>query len=472
MDLDRLSDLGAREVLLAIETNRAEQMQADADLLALATHWCDLHGEVDYDAHRRVRRDGDCELVAIGGRGTPWVEEFCAAEFGAMRHQHPTAARNLMADALDLRHRLPRTWAAVQDLRLEAWVARKIAHATHHLEAEAAAYVDAALAPYLNTLSPGRLLELTDAKVIEADPESADDARRQAEVARFVRTKPDGHGLSLLIARAHTGDVIVFAAMVDRIAEILAEREPDSLDSPESADERRARAIGILAHPAQALKLLVDAAAAAGVDDHETDDELDPDGSLRVRLGRIDPEILRPQLRLFAHLTDDAIRATPSTDAPAGRVARLEGQGPITIGQLRDWLATAQAHLTVTPVLDVADQRPVDGYEFPARIVEALHQRMPTDPFPWSVNTSRRKDTDHTIPYVSPARGGPPGQTGLHNGARLSRHTHRLKTHGDWRLFQARPGVLFWRSPHGFWFRADHAGTTRITHDGVIRLAA
>ncbi|WP_310961942.1 hypothetical protein [Nocardioides terrisoli] len=468
MDLDRLADLGAREVLLAVEANRAEQMQAEADLLALAAHWCDLHGEVRYDDERRVRCDGDAELVGIGGKGTPWVEEFCAAEFGAMRHQHPTAARNLMADSLDLRHRLPRLWSAVQGLRLDAWVARRVARDTRKLDARAAGYVDAAVAPFCGTLPAGRFLDLVAAKVIEADPATAEEARRHAETARFVRTKPDGDGLSLLIARAHTGDIVVFAAMVERIAQVLVDRADTSGQSAPSMDERRARAVGILGHPAEALQLLLDAAQGEGVPDAEVDHELDPDETLRGALARVDAEVLRPQVRLFAHLTDDALRACPGV----GRVVRLEGHGPITVGQLRDWLASSDAHVTVTPVLDIADQRPVDGYEFPARIVESLHQRMPADPFPWSVNTSRRKDTDHSVPYVPPSRGGPPGQTGVHNGARLTRQSHRLKTHGEWRLIQPKPGLILWRSPHGFWFRTDHHGTTRTGHHGVIWLVS
>jgi hypothetical protein len=85
------------------------------------------------------------------------------------------------------------------------------------------------------------------------------------------------------------------------------------------------------------------------------------------------------------------------------------------------------------------------------------------------VNTGRRRDTDHPDPYV---RGGPPGQTGLHNGARLTRHHHRIKTHSDWHLVQPGPGVYLWRSPHGFWFRVDHTGTHRTGDNGVIELVS
>jgi hypothetical protein len=449
-----IGDLSARDVLLAVEEARRRELSAQADTLALAAHWCDLHGEMTFDSEMRVA-PGDQELVGIGGDGTPDVEEFAAAEFGAMRHQHPMAARNLMADALDLRHRLPRCWTAVRDLRLEIWVARKIATMTRGLSREAAAYVDAAVARHLESLPPGRLLALVDAKVIEADPERAEEARLQAEQARFVRSTRDEHGLKTLIARASAGDVIVFEAMADRIAEVLGAH-----GDPELIDVRRSKAIGILARPAEALRLLVEAAHEAGVPDEDVETELtgeaDPDHgpSLRELLQGTDPSVLRAPARLFVHLTDDAICGAD------GGVARVEGYGAVTVEQLREWLG--HAHITTIPVLDVRDQRPDDGYEFPARIKEAAHQLHPADAFPWSVNTSRAKDGDHCKEYIAPSRGGPPGQTSLDNIAPLGRHHHRIKTFGRWQLTCLSPGRYLWRSPHGFWFLVDQDGTHRL----------
>jgi hypothetical protein len=47
-------------------------------------------------------------LVLLGGEGTPEVAEFAAAELGAELQMSPWAAAQLIGDALDLRHRLPR----------------------------------------------------------------------------------------------------------------------------------------------------------------------------------------------------------------------------------------------------------------------------------------------------------------------------------------------------------------------------
>ncbi|KQY63845.1 hypothetical protein [Nocardioides sp. Root140] len=55
-------------------------------------------------------------------------------------------AKRLLANTLDLHHRLPLTWAAVDALELEAWRGCKIAEDTHNLSAEAAEWIDTELA--------------------------------------------------------------------------------------------------------------------------------------------------------------------------------------------------------------------------------------------------------------------------------------------------------------------------------------
>jgi hypothetical protein len=52
----------------------------------------------------------------------------------------------------------------------------------------------------------------------------------------------------------------------------------------------------------------------------------------------------------------------------------------------------------------------------------------PTPPAPDSL------ELDHTEAYRSPARGGPPGQTGIHGLGPLIRFVHRVKTHGRWQV--------------------------------------
>ena len=65
-------------------------------------------------------------------------------------------------------------------------------------------------------------------------------------------------------------------------------------------------------------------------------------------------------------------------------------------------------------MIDTVGVSAVDGYEIPRRIKEAMFLRMPASCFPYAAG-ARRMDLDHTKPYLALARGGPPGQTGIHN---------------------------------------------------------
>ncbi len=68
-------------------------------------------------------------------------------------------------------------------------------------------------------------------------------------------------------------------------------------------------------------------------------------------------------------------------------------------------------------------------------------------------------DIDHTIPFVKPDEGGPPGQTGVGKLGPITRFHHRVKTHGDWQVAQPFTGVFVWRTPNGRYLLVDHTGT-------------
>ena len=99
-------------VLVAAEANLRTRRDADVELLRLALAWADLHPDeslpapVD-DIQARRRRLADLVGVRMGGEGTPLVLAHCPAELGAVLETTYTGARHLIADALDLRDRLP-----------------------------------------------------------------------------------------------------------------------------------------------------------------------------------------------------------------------------------------------------------------------------------------------------------------------------------------------------------------------------
>ena len=220
-------------------------------LVELAAHWADLHHP---DSQAPVERPlpGAEQGRQLGGDGTPEVLEFAAAELGARIETSSGSARALMADALDLRHRLPELWQLIMTGGVPAGKARKVAQATRHLSRDSAMQVDAAVARAIIGLPWGRFETLLGAKIIEADPRAAEEQAKIWEAERFVRSgRANQSGLKLLIAKANAGDVIYFLATVNRIAEILKLQ-----GDMESVDVRRSKAIGILAQPALALQLL------------------------------------------------------------------------------------------------------------------------------------------------------------------------------------------------------------------------
>src|SRR5512133_1770208 len=163
------------------------------------------------------------------------------------------AARSLIADALDVRYRLPRLWARILTGGVRAWQARKIAEQTRCLSWEACADVDHALSDFVGMMPWPRFATILSATIAEADPVVAAERAERARHSRDVFSFESEDGLKTLVAKAAAGDAIWFLATVNRIADILAAR-----GDTDPVGTRRARALGILAQPAEALRLLIE----------------------------------------------------------------------------------------------------------------------------------------------------------------------------------------------------------------------
>jgi hypothetical protein len=493
-----LVELDAAGTLAAAETNEHALITAEARRLQIAAHWADLHPG---DAITQSRIPGTEHPIRLGGDGTPTVADFCPAELGCVLRISDGSASRLIGDALDLRHRLPLIWTAALAGQAPAYRARHIAAATRHLTQDQAGFVDARLAPSLGAVSWNRLHTLLEAAIYEADPAGADQRAALAAQERFVRLgRSSEHGLKMIIARATAGDAIWFKATIDRIADILTQQGDE-----DPIDVRRSKAIGILAQPAQALQLLcqhqndnwdgpeepadlaeepdlpeeselaeqpaqddgdggdvacsedADMARNTGVANNDcpvSDSETaaEPHRSLHITPSPFPPERARPRAVVYVHLSEEALSAGTG-------VARVEGVGPVLLGRLRFVLGD-HCSITVKPVIDLpAGHISVDSYEIPASLREQILLRNPADVFPYAAAVSRSIDIDHTIAYLSPDKGGPPGQTRIGNlGPHVRRH-HNYKTHGGWQVGQPEPGTWLWRSPHGHIYLVNATGT-------------
>ena len=451
--LDGVDSLDAVETLTAAGQVQRGVNLAQAELLKVACHWADLNAVLDGSGV--VSLPGTERLVRLGGVGTPEVAEFASVELGAQLGMSGAGAAMVMADGLDLRHRLPLMWLLVCAGEVKVQVARQVAQRTRCLSTAAAAVVDAGVARYAPTLSWGRLQGVVDAAVAAADPARAEQDALEARDRQGVWVGRDtDHGYRKVFIRAAGPDVESFDAMIDEIAEAL-----ELLGDPDGLDVRRAKAIGIVASTQATLELFTLASAVRDQgdrDDGDRDqgdrDDVDP-GPAGAR-GGAQRKVATGDAVLYVHLAQEAV---------TGRfgVARAEGLGVLTIEQVREFLG--HRRVSVRPVIDLNTMRAVDGYEIPPRLREAVHLVNPGDCSPYATNTDRAAgDIDHTTPYLLPDRGGPPGQTRLANLGRLLRSNHRWKTHGRWNVVQLVTGVWLWRSPHHFLYLVDGSGTTNL----------
>ena len=163
---------------------------------------------------------------------------------------------------------------------------------------------------------------------------------------------------------------------------------------------------------------------------------------------------------LYYHLSQETLDTVLNGQPYAGGVVRIEDIGPVIADQVKQWLG--HANVVVKPVINLAGIQPVDHYETPPAISEAIGLIRQADAWPYSTCVSRRQDNEHTIRYVPMDEGGPPGQTDPLKMSKMTRSHHRLKTHCGWTMRQLRPGAWLTRSPHGYHYLVDHLGTTAL----------
>ncbi len=451
-----LEDLDGRALLEVASDRRRVRRLAEVDEMLVAAQWTVLHEEP---------RDERDPMITPGGDGTPQLREYALAELAMAQETHALTARSLIADTLDLIHRLPRTWAIVLAGGCEPWVARKVAAMSRPLLAETVGMVDRAVARAIAGHAPSTVLSIARAKVIAADPETHAAERARIRHERYVRlSRADEYGYRHLIARVTAGDAAWVDAMVERVADILATTHGHD----HNHDELRSLALGWLARPVDLLRLLLDHTDPP--DSPDPDDPGEPDEAGQPPRPVWAPEhladtvdrlcclsarrlaSLRGRGRLFVHVTDTALRTRTG-------IARVEGLGPVDVTQLADLLG--HADVTVLPVMDLRDRRRVDAYEHPEPVKDHVWTQTGGDVFPYSPRTATRDqvDFDHSTAYDPH---GPPGQTGPHNSGPLRRRHHRWKTHGGYRCTTIGPGRHLWQTPHGLCYLVDHTGTHRI----------
>ncbi|WP_166137648.1 HNH endonuclease signature motif containing protein [Nocardioides ochotonae] len=411
-------------VLAFAQRRRAAAQRAEIDVLEAALVWASMHPEESVaDAAPATGLVFGELAVPLAGEGAPLVAEFAPMEFGAAIGLSADSARSLVGDALELAHRLKRTWKLVRAGKVPLWKARRLAQLTTGLPLDGAEFVDRQLAGVVGKISWAGIERLVDQARVAFDPEGAEKQRlAAADGRRFdVHTREATHD-----GTVHVEGVLDLADAIDLDTAIRqGAEELAALGSSDSLDVRRSMGAGELAR----RQLAFDLRAEAG------------DGAASVVKPR--------QVVIHVHLSHAAISRNE-----AGVANVEETRSIVSTEQVRDW-CSGDAQVVVKPVIDLEAHHHTDAYAIPDRLVEQTRLTQPVCAFPWCERPARRCDTDHVTAH------GDGGPTCSCNLAPLCRRHHRAKTHTGWTYDKTDAATYVWRSPHGLHLVKDR-GTTRL----------
>lgn len=382
-------------------------------------------GLVELARHYQVEQDQVIEHLAdmtmpFGGHGHPEVSEFLKLEVGAALGLSESAAGHMLLSVLTLRYRHPRLWEAFCQGRIRRWEADRLTTMCADLSPMAVDWVDERICQKVGLVSFTRLRRLVKGLVAQADPEAAARKERKQRQSRYIAFGEHNHGSASVWGQIASVDAHALDCTVEEMAQRMAE-----LGDPRTRDERRAAGFGMLADPNQAALWL--------------------NGEVLNK-----PTVKRRAI-VYVHLSDAAL-----TNVQDG-IARIEGIGPLTTQSLPEFLRGK--HVTVRPIVDVGGITPVDSYEIPEPIRDAVILRNPADTFPFSSLPSRHLDLDHIRAW---RRGLGAGQTGVDRLAPVGRRAHRAKTRGTWIVNWHDQHTLRWTSPLGYEYLSGPGGSRGI----------
>jgi hypothetical protein len=404
-----------RAVLDEMAGVEVRRMQAEADKLALAVRFVELNDPTDLAGFEAARE--------IAGAGAPVIPEYAIAAVSAALGISDFQARLLIGNAIEMKHRLPKLWALVQDLEVPAGKVSQICRLTRVLSPEAVLWVDECLAKNPGRIGVTRIERLVENAITKFDPVTKaarlEELRQNARKARKVEvapleadpTKRDASVTKLEMV-LDTPDAMRLDATISALAEALA-----LLGSEECLNVRRALAAGMLADPAEALAML----NKAGL-----------------------PTKAPVPTTLVVHFN--------ANELVDGRlpVGFEETLGPVGPGMVRDWCGGGK--VTIRPVINLADidranEPSVDQHDPTDEIKEIVLQRNAVCVYPGCDRDSRACDLDHISPYIPIDHGGQRGQTRPSNLAPLCRFHHRVKTHDKWTYGINDVGDADWIAP-------------------------
>jgi hypothetical protein len=396
----------------------------------------------------------------------PEVAEFFPDELAQILNCSRAAATTLAELSLTLVERLPSTWAALADQRID-WprarvIARELGWPARECDPAVVAEVEAAVLPEAMELPVTRLQALVRRELTARDAAAADRRRREAEKTAYVTVHPLGDGLAELRATMPQPLAAAIRDTVDtyaRLAKAAGETAPiGALRAGVLADlVLRPWDTGRLPVTAH-LTVLAPLPALVPAEPGPLDAFRRP-AAVAAPVGEVNGQpVTAAHLReLLAQL--DAL-CPGGLQAPAGGTLDLALVDPDS-GDLRAVVTRSElgrlarrgcsAHPTTAesgtgdcrcPVLDRPEA--VDRYRPTPAQYRYVRTRDRTCRHPGCTVRAGWADLDHAVPH---AEGGP---TDCANLCCLCRRHHRLKTHArGWSFILERDGTLTVTTPTG-----------------------
>ena len=430
---DPLQPAGADDpgaVLAGLRSHHRAEEAAGREVMKSAATWAAMHSA---DSLVGPSESWHEHALPLGGEGCPEVAEFAVLEVAAALGKSTAAGRIYLAKVIEARYRLTHCWRQLEAGRLPAWKLGVIAERTLTLPPAAAAFVDQHVAHVAHKIGPAQLNRLIDEAIARFDPVRAEAERRAAAETRHLDVdlqQVSTDGTVHVEGDLDLADAIDFnqAVAEDAHQQLLA-------GSTESLDVRRSIAAGNLARAQLTL-------------------DLEPAEAPQPR------QRPKRQVVLHVHLEHNAVLG-------AGGLARVhEAPCPVTAEQVRAWCGNPDTHVTVQPVLDLAEHLHVNSYQASARLKLQTQLRDLNCAFPYCYRPAEACDCEHRVSHED---GGP---TCSCNQAPACRSHHRAKTTGGWSYITIEPGVYLWRSPLGYQFLKDATGTLDVTPDEERRQLA
>ncbi len=484
--------MSTSSLLDAIRAAKRREDDAARELLIGVADWADRHttgvlmpdlygtysdpDEEAYDAAEaawmsRFGMPGADTMLELAGAGAPEVSDFAVTELATALGRTRESGRLLVGDAVEAKHRLPRVWQRLVAGQVTAWRVRTLAQATKALSEEAVGFVDAQVAHVVHTAGPLTVNRLVLEASARFDPESAEVRECDTRSNLFFDLDLGTPATCVGTASAVSADGLLDRADAEDLEAAIRQIAHQLLldGSTDDLAIRRAKALGYLARGQDNLP---------DTDHEATEAEATEDGraasASERRRDRATHTRTAPRrvVVLTVHLSDAALTGAPQTDPVTGKLglnlARVENHRQLlTADAVREWCGVPGTQVVVKPVIDLHDTVAVDSYEVPDRIATRVKLARTTCSFPHCRRPADSSDLDHTIEYVPPDQGGPPGQTSTDNLAPLCRHDHRAKTHPSptgrpWAVRGLSPGHWLWTSPHGHRYLVHPDGTTPL----------